>query len=122
MSWFLKCLRNYLTFSGRARRKEYWMFTLFGTIFGIVFAIIDGVLDSYPLFSFFFGLAILLPSIAVAVRRLHDTGKSGAWYLISLIPFVGGIVLLVFTCMDSDPGRNRYGANPKGVEFDGERY
>jgi len=121
MNWYLAVLKNYAGFSGRARRKEYWMFVLFNMIFAIVAIILDNVLGltvgepPYGVFYFLFLLAILIPGLAVAVRRLHDVGKSGWMILINLIPIVGGIWLLVLMVTDSNPGENQYGANPKEV-------
>lgn len=119
MNWYLTVLKKYAVFSGRARRKEYWMFILFHIIFLIVAAIIDNVLGTafegvgYGLIYLLYSLAVLLPGIAVAVRRLHDVGKSGWFLLIVLIPIIGGIWLLVLFCLDGTPGKNKYGANPK---------
>ena len=113
MEWYLKVLKNYVGFTGRARRKEYWMFILFNMIAIIVLAVIDFVLGTYPLFYGLYSLAILLPALAVTIRRLQDTGKSGAWFLISFVPLVGAIILLIFTCSDSQPNDNQYGPNPK---------
>jgi len=120
MSWYLKVLQNYFTFSGRARRKEYWFFILFHMIFLFVLAILDASLGTMAaggagVLSAIYGLAILIPSIAVSVRRLHDIGFAGWWYLIISIPIVGAIVLLVFHVLDSEPGDNRFGPNPKLV-------
>jgi uncharacterized membrane protein YhaH (DUF805 family) len=117
MSWFLEALKKYAVFSGRARRKEYWMYALFVGIIYIVLAIIVGVSKSSAGIAILgvFYLAILLPSLAVGVRRLHDIGKSGWWLLFGIVPLVGGITLLIFSCMDSQPGPNQYGPNPKEV-------
>jgi len=121
MNWYLKVLKQYADFSGRARRKEYWMFALFNMIFIIVAMILDNVLGltvgelPYGLFYFLYALVILIPGLAVSVRRLHDVGKSGWMLLISLIPIVGGIWLLVLMLTDSNPGDNEYGVNPKTV-------
>jgi len=119
MNWYLKVLKQYADFSGRARRKEYWMFVLFNMIFAIVAAILDNVLGiamegtGYgPLYGIY-ALAVLIPGLAVAVRRLHDVGKSGWMILIALIPLVGAIWLLVLLVTDSNPGENQYGQNPK---------
>ncbi|WP_329275522.1 DUF805 domain-containing protein [Streptomyces sp. NBC_01451] len=112
MNYFLDVLKKYAVFSGRARRKEYWMFTLFAVIISIVLSIIDGVIG-VQILSIVFSLAILLPSLGVAVRRLHDTGRSGWWLLFGLIPIVGTITLLVFMCLDGEQGENKYGYNPK---------
>jgi uncharacterized membrane protein YhaH (DUF805 family) len=128
MKWYLKVLKQYADFSGRARRTEYWMFVLFNIIFALVAIAIDNLLGITFSFSgpdgtavpFFYGyiyvlynLAILLPSLAVGVRRLHDVGKSGWMMLIALIPLVGGIWLLVLFCTDSQSGPNKWGENPK---------
>ncbi|WP_219834004.1 DUF805 domain-containing protein [Paenibacillus sp. R14(2021)] len=113
MDWYLKVLQNYAVFTGRARRKEFWMFILFNILMSIALTIVDHMLGTYRVLSMLYSLAVIVPSIAVMVRRLHDTGRSGWWYLLVLIPFVGGIILLVFACQDSDPGSNRYGPNPK---------
>ena len=119
MNWYLYVLKNYATFSGRARRKEYWMFFLISALISIVLTLLDILLGTYSveyeagLFSGLYSLLILIPSIAVVVRRLHDTDRSGWWILISLIPLIGVIVLFVFICLDSQPGTNRFGANPK---------
>jgi uncharacterized membrane protein YhaH (DUF805 family) len=121
MNWYLKVLKQFADFSGRARRKEYWMFALFNMIFIIVAMILDNVLGltvdklPYGLFYFLYALFILIPGLAVSVRRLHDVGKSGWMILISLIPIVGGIWLLVLMLTDSNPGDNEYGVNPKTV-------
>lgn len=119
MNWYLEVLKKYAVFSGRARRKEYWFFILFNIIISIVLAVIDGVTGSFSaeegmgLLGGIYSLAVLIPSIAVSVRRLHDTERSGWWLLIALVPLIGAIVLLVFMAQDSKPGQNQYGANPK---------
>ncbi|WP_462408554.1 DUF805 domain-containing protein [Neobacillus sp. Marseille-QA0830] len=113
MDWYLKVIKNYTGFSGRASRQEYWMFTLFNFIFAAAIGFVEGLFDLPQFLSALYTLAVLLPSLAVGIRRLHDTGKSGWWLLISLIPLVGGIVLLVFMCQDSYPNDNKYGPNPK---------
>jgi uncharacterized membrane protein YhaH (DUF805 family) len=105
MNWYLKVLQNYATFSGRARRKEYWMFTLISTIISIIIGIIAGVIK-FELLGSIYSLAVLLPTIAVGVRRMHDVGKSG-WFL--LIP----IYNLILACTDGEQGENAYGADPK---------
>ena len=121
MNWYLKVLKNYAGFSGRARRKEYWMFVLFNIIFAIIAAILDNVLGlamegvGYGVLYMLYALATLIPGLAVCVRRLHDVGKSGWFILISLIPFIGAIWLLVVLCGDSNPGDNQYGPNPKAA-------
>ena len=119
MNWYLHVLKNYATFSGRARRKEYWMFFLFNVLISLGLGVLDVVAGTYSVeyetgfFSALYSLLVLIPSIAVSVRRLHDTNRSGWWIVISLIPIIGVLVLFVFTCFDSQPGTNRFGANPK---------
>ncbi|GAA4936027.1 uncharacterized membrane protein YhaH (DUF805 family) [Actinomycetospora succinea] len=126
MQWYLKVLKQYADFNGRARRTEFWMFTLFSAIASIVLGIIDTVIGTASVYgsggTYFYSpgllqglyaLAVLIPTLAVTVRRLHDTDRTGWWVLIALIPFVGGIVLLVFMCLDGTPGVNQYGMNPK---------
>ncbi|RFU19502.1 DUF805 domain-containing protein [Geodermatophilus marinus] len=104
-------LAKYADFSGRARRAEYWWFVLAYAVASIVASIIDAVLG-FPLLALVLGLGLLVPSLAAAVRRLHDTGRSGWWLLIGLIPF-GGIVVIVFLATEGQPGPNRYGPSPK---------
>jgi uncharacterized membrane protein YhaH (DUF805 family) len=111
--WYVDVLKKYATFSGRARRQEYWMFTLFSAIISTVLLIVDAVLGSMGLITMVYALGVFLPSLAVTVRRLHDTDRSGWWLLISLIPFVGTIILLVFLVSDSKPHDSAHGANPK---------
>jgi uncharacterized membrane protein YhaH (DUF805 family) len=119
MNWYLKVLKQYADFNGRARRKEYWMFVLFNLIFGIVAMMIDGGVGlnigalPYGWIYVLYTLATLLPGIAVCVRRLHDVGKSGWWIFIALVPLIGFIWLLVLMFTDSQPGDNAYGPNPK---------
>ncbi|GAA4114585.1 hypothetical protein GCM10022393_14150 [Aquimarina addita] len=126
MNWYIKVLENYVGFTGRARRSEYWFFTLFNMLFAILAMILDNVFGiavdgvGYgPIFGIYI-LAMLLPGLAVTVRRLHDTGKSGWMYFVSLIPFVGSIWLLILMATDSDYGSNEYGPNPKGIGEDTE--
>lgn len=119
MNWWLIAMKKYVDFSGRARRTEYWMFFLFNMIFGFGALALDMLLGSvsegsmYGLFYSLFSLAIMIPSLSVTVRRLHDVGKSGWWIFISLIPFIGGIWLFILTITDSQPGENTYGPSPK---------
>jgi uncharacterized membrane protein YhaH (DUF805 family) len=126
MSWFIEALRKYAVFSGRSRRKEYWYFVLFVVIISIVLGMIDGLFGTYHrstgagLLSTIFSLAVLIPSIAVSVRRLHDIDRTGWWVLISLVPLIGWIVLLIFHVQDSTPGPNRYGPNPKSASVQGQ--
>jgi uncharacterized membrane protein YhaH (DUF805 family) len=115
MNWYLSVLKNYTGFSGRARRTEYWMFALIdGIILVVLYALalaVHALLFLYVIYA----LAVLLPSLAVAFRRLHDTGRTAWWLLIGLVPFIGGIVLLVFACLPGTPGPNQYGPDPKAV-------
>ncbi|MCL2041188.1 MAG: DUF805 domain-containing protein [Bacteroidales bacterium] len=122
MKWYFKVLKQYADFSGRARRKEYWMFVLFTMIFMVVAMILDRTLGTTFSFygqSFGYGwiyliyfLVMILPSSAVGVRRLHDIGKSGWNYLLGFIPFVGAIILFVWACKESQAGENKWGINP----------
>ena len=112
------CFKQYVGFTGRARRSEYWWFALFGVIVSIVADLIDVMLGTMSdetnvgVVGAIAGLALLLPGIAVAIRRLHDTSRTGWWILIGLIPIVGWIILIVFYCQDSHPD-NKYGPSPK---------
>jgi uncharacterized membrane protein YhaH (DUF805 family) len=118
MSWYLAVLKKYAVFNGRARRKEYWIFYLVNVLIIIGLVLLDGLLglpqaaDLGPLSGLYL-ILVLLPAIAVGVRRLHDTGRSGWWLLLSIVPIIGPLVLLVFYVQDSTPGDNKYGANPK---------
>ena len=111
MEYFIGALKKYADFTGRARRKEYWMFVLIYTLINIVLAVLG--LD---IISIIFGLALFVPSISIAARRLHDTGRSGWWQLILLIPLIGFIILIVFLAQDSHDA-NDYGVNPKSDAF-----
>lgn len=116
MEWYLKVIKNYVGFSGRARRTELWMFVLFNLVISVVLGFVDNMLGTTYMLQGIYALAVLLPALAVQVRRLHDTGRTGWWILLSLIPVIGTIVLIVFYCLDSEPGDNQYGPNPKGVQ------
>ena len=122
MNWYLQALKKYADFSGRARRREYWFFVLFNIIISIVLTVCDVVLGTYNaaasigILTGIYTLAVLIPGIAVSVRRLHDTGRSGWWLLIVLVPLIGWIVLLIFMLIDGQPGQNAYGPSPKGTE------
>lgn len=116
------CFSKYADFSGRARRSEYWFWALFTGIAGYALGLIGGFIfgaDSpmSSLLSGLFGLAVLIPNLAVAWRRLHDIGKSGGGIFICLIPLVGWIIYLVWVCRDSQPGENRFGPDPKSDEY-----
>jgi uncharacterized membrane protein YhaH (DUF805 family) len=113
MNWYLDAWKNYVNFEGRARRKAYWMFILFNVIAIIALALIEGILGGYGILPSLYSLAIVLPVVAIAVRRLHDIGKSGWWFFIQLVPIIGGIWFLILLVMDSEPGTNQYGPNPK---------
>ena len=121
MSCYLEVLKKYAVFSGRARRMEYWMFILFNIIITVVLALIDYLTGTFSpragigLLGGLYALAVLIPSLAVTVRRLHDTDRTGWWILIGLIPVIGGIVLLIFMLLDSQSDANRYGPNPKAA-------
>jgi uncharacterized membrane protein YhaH (DUF805 family) len=112
MEWYIKVLENYAVFEGRARRMEYWMFVLINLFIVIGAGLLDTALGLGGTIGFLYGLAIFIPSIAVSVRRLHDTGRTGWWILIGLIPLIGTLVLLVFYCLGGDPGDNEYGPDP----------
>jgi len=119
VSWYLRVLKMYAVFAGRARRKEYWMFCLFSGLVTLGLAFVDiatGLVQESVgtgLISGLYSLAVLLPGVAVSVRRLHDVGRSGWWLLVAFVPVIGAIVLFVFSVKDSVAGRNQYGANPK---------
>lgn len=123
MHWYFAVLKRYSTFAGRAPRTEYWMFALVNFIVCVALGIVGTILLGSSakvalivnLVLLAYCLLVLLPSIAVTVRRLHDTGRSGGWFWIVLVPFVGAFVLLVFTVLDSTPGTNPYGPSPKAA-------
>jgi uncharacterized membrane protein YhaH (DUF805 family) len=121
VSWFITALKKYAVFSGRSRRSEYWYFVLSYSLIYIVLAVADSVTGSFDsrsgvgLLTGIFSLALLIPSLSVTVRRLHDTDRTGWWILITLIPLIGLIVLLVFVLQDSDAEANRFGPNPKAA-------
>lgn len=127
MDWMLMPLKRYADFNGRSRRKEYWMFALFHilaivalTIVAVIGGMIgggDGKMGPLGIVGLvvlgLFALAMIVPTIAVSVRRFHDLGKSGWFYLLSFIPGVGGFIVLVFMCLEGTPGDNVYGPDPK---------
>ncbi|MCO6419748.1 DUF805 domain-containing protein [Siccirubricoccus sp. KC 17139] len=108
------CLRNYASFSGRASRSEFWFFFLFSILIQIVISVLGVVLPDVlvGLLGIAVSLALLLPSLAVTVRRLHDVGRSGWWMLIALVPLLGIVLLLVWYCTRGEPQPNRFGPNP----------
>jgi uncharacterized membrane protein YhaH (DUF805 family) len=121
VEWAKRPLKKFADPRGRAPRAEYWWFTLFGSIAYIVAVVIDSVLglgdpvDSFGLLSGLLALALLIPSIMVGIRRLHDTGRSGWWMLIMVLPLIG-LILIVFFCLRGDKGSNHYGADPYGPD------
>jgi uncharacterized membrane protein YhaH (DUF805 family) len=115
MTGYLATLKKYADFSGRARRTEYWLFFLFNLVIAMVLGVVDFLLGTLGALGAVFALAILIPSIAVAARRMHDTNRSGWWLLIAFIPVIGTIALIIFLLLDSDPGENRFGSNPKAT-------
>lgn len=120
MSWYLKVLSQYADFGGRARRMEFWMFNLISFLISLTLVFADtltGMMDAtvgLGLLSGIYALAVFVPSLAVSVRRLHDTNRSGWWLLLIFIPFLGALALIVLFFLGGTPGDNRYGANPKG--------
>ena len=118
MEWYIKVLKQFSDFETRARRKEYWMFTLFSVIISSILTLIDNNLGSAVntgtgLLSGIYSLIILVPTLAVGVRRLHDVGKTGWMLLVALIPLIGFICILILFCKDSHLEENKWGANPK---------
>lgn len=123
MKWFLKCLNQYADFDGRARRKEYWMFVLWECIFVFVLTFLDILLgltiagSKIGVLGSVFSLAIFIPSLAVSIRRLHDIGKSGWYYLLYFVPLIGGILLFIWSCTEGEEGPNKWGEDPKAEIF-----
>jgi len=120
MAWFLLAWQRGADFSGRSRRKEYWYFQLFNAVVMIFLGLFaaafsdQGKPATIPFgLMFVYAFVLFVPALSVTIRRLHDIGKSGWWYFIAFIPFIGGLILLVFTLLDSEPDRNEYGPNPK---------
>jgi len=108
MEWYLVVLKKYAEFNGRARRKEFWMFILINLIISIVFNILASIASFFSIIGLLYSLAVLVPNIAVGVRRMHDTGRPGWWIIIPIIN-------IIYACEDSKPGPNQYGPNPKGL-------
>lgn len=113
MNWYLKVLRQYADFNGRARRTEYWMFILFNFIFAFAAAMLDQMFGSISVVASLYSLAVFIPSLAVGVRRLHDVDKSGWMILVGFIPVIGWIWLIILFATEGHPGVNQYGVNPK---------
>lgn len=111
---YISMWTNYVNFKDRARRRDFWMAFLVNFIVVFILGILVNIASFFGIISGIYSLAILIPMLGLWVRRLHDTGKSGWFLLLGLIPAIGAIVLLVFACMDSQPGANQYGPNPKG--------
>ncbi|MBL0609925.1 DUF805 domain-containing protein [Aeromonas jandaei] len=120
MNWYISVLKQYAVFSGRARRTEYWMFVLCNVVFMLLVGMVDRLIGSdKEILSAIYSLAVLLPSLAVAVRRLHDTDRSGWWLLIGLIPVIGTLVLIYFMVCNGQQGPNRFGDDPKASPSQG---
>ena len=115
IDWFKKGLRNYTNFSGRARRKEYWYFILVQIGLIIIAMVLDSIIfgSETGLFYVVLGLGLFLPSVAVAIRRLHDTSRSGWWFLLSFIPLIGSIILVIFLASDTKLETNQWGPPAK---------
>ena len=121
MKEYLDVLRKYAVFAGRARRREYWMFTLFNALAAAFLWVVAmvGLLWNGGYVGMFlymaYGLAVLLPGLGVFVRRMHDTGRSGWWFFLNFIPLVGAVIVIVFLCGEGQPGENKYGPDPKAL-------
>lgn len=116
MNWYFEVFKKYAEFSGRSRRSEYWYFVLFNFIAAILLFALSTAIPGLIVLYFIYALGTLIPSLAVLVRRLHDTNRSGWSILYSLIPFVGGIILIVFLASAGDEGNNYYGHDPKQLQ------
>ena len=116
MNWYIEAWKKYAVFGGRSGRQEYWYFVLFHVLVYVLLSIIAGILGKIGagLLSLY-TVAVFLPGLAATIRRLHDTNRSGWWILISLVPFVGGIVLLVFLTQESHAVENQYGSRPQAA-------
>ena len=108
MEYYIDAFRNYVNFKGRATRKQFWMFILFNFLAGFALGFIGGVVPALAFLGSIYSLGVLLPSLAIGARRLHDTDRSAWWLLLYLLPIVGPIVLLVFFVLPSTPGSNRF--------------
>lgn len=115
MQWYVKVMKQYVDFGGRARRTEYWMYFLVYFLITLVCGVVEGVLSMPGTLTSIVALVHLLPSIAVTARRLHDTDRSAWWILISLIPLIGALVLLYFMVKSGDTSANRFGPDPKAA-------
>ena len=112
LDWFVKCLKNYVTFDGRARRKEFWFFMLVSFILGIIVQIIDAILGTDKILNGVLNLALFLPSLAVGARRLHDTGRSGWWQLL-VLTIISIIPLIIWWASNTKPENNQWGQPAK---------
>ncbi|HDO1383832.1 DUF805 domain-containing protein [Aeromonas veronii] len=120
MNWYISVLKQYAVFSGRARRTEYWMFVLCNVIVMLLLGMVDKMIGGdNELISSIYSLAVLLPSLAVAARRLHDTDRSAWWLLLGLIPIIGTLVLIYFMVCNGQQGPNRFGDDPKAAPSQG---
>jgi uncharacterized membrane protein YhaH (DUF805 family) len=117
MHYYVEAIKKYMDFEGRASRKAYWMFYLIHMAFVIGIYLLEWILNTNALILLIYGLLIFFPSLSVSVRRLHDIGKSGWWVLITLVPFIGAIILIVFLALRSQPGVNQYGPNPNEIKI-----
>ncbi|MGO3237484.1 MAG: DUF805 domain-containing protein [Psychroflexus halocasei] len=115
MEWYLKVLRQYADFSGRTRRKEYWMFVFMNFLISFLISTIDYWLFGMTIISSIYVIALIIPSIAVAVRRIQDTGRNGLWILAAFVPLIGTIWVLILLLQDSESDSNTYGPNPKNI-------
>lgn len=113
MNYYVYCWQHFLDWQGRARRSEFWYFILFNFIISVIIGVFDLIVGT-NIFMYIYSIAVLIPGICVSIRRMHDIGKSGWWYLINLIPFIGNIWFIILACQDSQPGTNQWGPNPKG--------
>jgi len=113
--WFKKVIKNTFNYQGRARRKEYWYYILIASIIILIGFTLDGILDTPDTLSGLAGFILFFPSLAVTIRRLHDIGRSGWWYLISAIPLIGSLILLFWNCQETSPETNQWGAPAKKV-------
>lgn len=113
--WFKKVIKNTFNYKGRARRKEYWYYILIASIIILIGFTLDGILDTPDTLSGLAGFILFFPSLAVTIRRLHDIGRSGWWYLISAIPLIGSLILLFWNCQETSPETNQWGAPAKRV-------
>ena len=113
--WFKKVIKNTFNYKGRARRKEYWYYILIASIIILIGFTLDGILDTPDTLSGLAGFILFFPSLAVTIRRLHDIGRSGWWYLISAIPLIGSLILLFWNCQETSPETNQWGVPAKRV-------